>query len=78
MSSPQTSGGALLELAHGGHAARVVVQHDVQAASRQEAEVAFVRLGVGAMAGDTPWRVIDRLAGMVIIARCGWYAFLAL
>jgi hypothetical protein len=27
------------------------------------------------MAGNTPWRVADRLAGMVIIAGCGWRAF---
>jgi hypothetical protein len=29
------------------------------------------------MAGDTRWRVVDRLAGIVIIAGCGWCAFLA-
>jgi hypothetical protein len=27
------------------------------------------------MTGDTPWRVAGRLAGMVIIAGCGWCAF---
>src|SRR3984957_4764004 len=54
-------GVALLELAHGGRAARVIEQHDVHALASQEAEGAFVRAGVGAMAGDTPWRVVDRL-----------------
>lgn len=38
---PHSTGVALPELAHGGHAARVIEQHDVHAPDSQEAEVAF-------------------------------------
>ena len=51
MSSLQTQGVALLELAHGGHATRVIEQHDVHAPASQEAEVAFVRPGVAGHGG---------------------------